>query len=122
LSCFARSRWLGRLFVCQYLRELVVDVRTKLTAGNQDESTESKDECDGQTLLELHLKLHNHSNWETDDDEIGEDVEQDGDPIVDSRSLGITLVTRILGPSLVVRVALEQDVEEDCGICDSQTS
>jgi hypothetical protein len=104
------------------LRELVVDVRTKLTAGNQDESTESKDECDGQTLLELHLEFHDHSDWEADDDEIREDVEQNGDPIVDSRSLGITLVTRILGPSLVVRVALEQDVEEDCGICDSQTS
>lgn len=94
----------------------------ELTAGNQDKATESEDEGDGETLLELHLELHDHSDRQTDNDEIGEDVEQDRNPVVDSRSLGATLVTRVLGPSLVVRVALKQNIEEDCGVCDSETS
>ena len=85
------NRWHGRLRCCQYLRHSIV-LETSLTAGNQDKATESEDESHSQSLLQLHLKLHDHGDGKADDDEVREDVEKDGNPVIDSGCLLTTLI------------------------------
>lgn len=126
--------WHDVLVVFQCVSNLAVR-----TAGNDDEETQGEDSGYTELLLQLHLQPGNHGYGQADDEHVGCDVEANGDPVVDLGGFGTALICAwsvstvrmhvgqvlllltvgIIGPSLIVGVALEDDVEKDDEVGDN---
>lgn len=83
-------------------------------ACDDDEDTQEEDGHNTELLFERHADSEDLGDWETDDDYITEDVEQNGDPVIDPGLFIGTCPVRVIHiPNAVDRKALEDDVEED---------
>jgi hypothetical protein len=110
------------------------------TARNDHEETQSEDARYTELLLQLHLQPGDHGDGQANDEYVCGDVEANSDPVVDLRGFGTALICAwlestvrmhvgqslltvwVIGPALVVGVALKDDVEKYDEVGDYQSS
>lgn len=80
---------------------------------DENEASECEHTGDAELLLHGHLQFEDHGYWETDDDDVCADVEEDCEPVVDVGGFCRARFAFVCRPFSIDGIALENYVEDN---------